>query len=606
MGISLDAFNYQFERMNQQAATKILFFSVFFVLWSYSGCQTTKSTGPLKINDNVTPGFKMPEGYIESARLNEKTAGRSAFVSPKQRVLQDLRFPQSKYLYAVDELEFDRASPPHTSSRTKILKPEAYSNWEEAGINDENIKQFLLTPGDYTDWGAIQPKRSGKPSAPVILRYYDPQSNQPYFPEHPVKLKETNKEVIIEGFRFDNINYWTLHGISIRGKSFNKRGVTGGIRNRLHTCTHIVIDYCLFENGGGGGLLMVTSSYNHIQNNVFRQTNQNLNGDGGAVGIAAARDKVSRDNCMVNNEVINFNDGMGLRMDGHQQNKPNDMIGDCPGTVYENNDIYITKELYTTTNEGTFACAENAFDFKNGTKSLLPADRIKIIGNRLWGFRPSDLSCGPSGSIGPAITLHRNASNIIIKDNIIFDVPIVLNILGHDKKFPDESMENIAFVNNLCFDIKKTSPSFYGGAALVIGTGIDAYYNTIVDSRYAIYLRNKKVVNRFQCNTFVNIEMAENFPEQDKLSWSDLNAWYKVPDKKLLYSPNGQRNTIGKTAKEAELDDFVFYIKRWTDPEKKIAPNAIPSATKKGPKVPVASDCHCAEGGDGGRWWAKQ
>lgn len=606
----------------------IFVFSLFFC-FSCGSCKSNKpaavvqqpktSTAPPSIpqgntkRDPATPGFRLPDNFAnqkDPAVLQRSTAKPAASTTPKEAAMADVRFPQSKYLHPLRELDINAAKPPHTSPKARILKPGAYASWEAAGINDPAIEQFLLTPGDYTGWGALRPTRSGKDKAPVILRYYDPGAAMPYHPEHPVKLKARGKEAIIEGIRFDNINYWTIHGISFRGKSADKRGVVGGAMNRLSEANYIVIDYCLIEDVSRGAIRMANTSYCHIQNNVFRQNNLDLNGDGGAVGITASRDREARNNRIVNNEIINFNDGVGLPREGARNRETKDpemdMVGDCPGTVFENNDIYITDALYVKNAEGVFSCAENAMDLKNGTKSLVPEDRVKIISNRMWGFRPSDPNCGPSGSAGPAITLHRNASNIIMRDNIIFDVPIVLTVVGHDRKFPDESMENIAFINNLCFDIKKTTPYPYGGSAFVLATGIDAYYNTIVNSRQAVYISNDKAINRFQCNTFVNIETAEAFPDQAKRSWSDLNAWYQAPEKNRLYSPNGQRITTGKTVKEADLDEFVFYIKRWTGPERRTVPNAIPSTTKKGPKVPVASDCHCAKGGEGGRWWAKE
>ncbi len=594
------------------------FLAILFILIG-GACRSNKQpvaqpTSSLSKEENMaTPGFRIPDNFINlgdvavAKLVNAKTIGG---ITPKDQALADLRFPQSRYLYPLTELNINAAKPPHMSSKSRVVNPRDFDSWKAAGIDDPAVSQILMTPGDYTAWGVLSPSRSGMERSPVILRYYDPNSVLPYHPDHPVRLKEKNKEVIIEGLRFDNIQYWIVHGLSFRGKTLDKRGAMGGVMNKIFNSKNIVIDYCLIEDVIRGAFRIVNTSYSHIQNCVFRQNNPQLNGDGGAVGIQASRNNESRNVCVVNNEVINFNDGFGLPREGARNRETKDpetdMVGDCPGTVFENNDIYITELLYTKSGGITFACAENAFDLKNGTKSHIPADKIRIIGNRMWGFRQSDPSCGPSGSAGPAITLHRHASNVLIKDNIIFDAPIALSVLGQDRKFPEERMENLAFVNNLCFDINKMSDYPYSGAALLLATGIDAFNNTILNSHYAVYISNRKAVNYFQCNTFINTEIAESFSDISQNSRSDQNAWYQYPDSKRIYSPNGTRNTIGSSAKDADLDDFIFYIKRWTGPEKKMVPNAVPSASKKGPKVPTSPDCHCGEGGDGGRWWAKE
>jgi hypothetical protein len=63
----------------------------------------------------------------------------------------------------------------------------------------------------------------------------------------------------------------------------------------------------------------------------------------------------------VNNEIINFNDGMGFPREGNPTGSESDLVGECLDNVFENNDIYITDLLYNP--DGT-ACAENSMDFK--------------------------------------------------------------------------------------------------------------------------------------------------------------------------------------------------------------------------------------------------
>ena len=445
--------------------------------------------------------------------------------TPKALALSDTRFPKVLSLNPLPELASSLVA------NYKILKPADYPSWKSVFASNPNITQFLLTPGNYTSWGVLAPDRSGTASKPIIVRYYNPNATLPYDPVHPVELKKQNKEAIIEGFKFENDNYWILHGLTIRGKSDGKGGAIGGAKNSIVNSDHIVIDYSLFENVTVIGIRIVNGSYNYIQNNVFRQLDIRLNGDGGAIGIQATRDDISGYNVVSGNEVIDFNDGMGLPREGHGDTSAKAMLGDTPGNVFEGNDIYITPINYTE--GGKYACAENAFDFKNGT---VTTDNVKVIGNRMWGFRPSDTSCGASGSNGTAISLHRNAKNITIEKNIFFDVPIGVNILASDKKFPGESMSNLIITNNILANFAPVS--FTTG--FLVSNNVTITNNTIMGAGSAFTFGNTKNVNPIiQNNLLLNIKTKN--PE----SLSSSNVWLTNP----------------------AYGDYTFYRKKWTGPE---------------------------------------
>ncbi|MCB0640201.1 MAG: hypothetical protein KDC44_01115 [Phaeodactylibacter sp.] len=161
-------------------------------------------------------------------------------------------------------------------------------------------------------------------------------------------------------------------------------------------------------------------------------------------------------------------------------------------------------------------------------------------------------------------------------------------------------------MNNLFYDMKDVIPgNFNSGLAFRISADVDVYYNTVVGARQLVFIQEKKARNRFQCNTFIDIEEA--FPyEKNNQSWAGMNAWYNYPDKEKIYSHRAKNNTFGTTIDAAELDDFTFYVRRWTGPEKVVLKDAIPSVRKKGPKVSGEEGCHCATGGEGDRWWAKE
>lgn len=584
-----------------------IFLVLGFVLFCSCGNGQSSKPSTLPRGGDTTPGFKLPEAYegMPDDPVLQKSTNRivNSNSTPKEKILQDKRFPTSRYLNLLPELDIEPAKMPHTSPRTRVITPNDFDSWEAAGVNDAGIDQLLMTPGDYTDWGPVIPKRSGSKSKSLIIRYYDPESNHPYSPEHPVRLKKLNKEVIVEGFKFDGISYWILHGLTFRGKMKIKRDLVGGISSSLFRSDNIVVDYCLFEDGLGRALRLYNASYNYIQNCVFRHTDSSFNGDGVAIGISATREKVSRSNKIINNEIINFSDGVGItRQYAKEGSGAEDQTGEGPGNVFENNDIYVTPEIYRYNESDTLACAENAFDFKTGTKSTLPEDRILIISNRLWGFRPADRSCGPSGSAGEAIIMQRMASNVLIKDNIIFDCNQGAFVKGTARKFPEEKVENIALVNNLFYKVGSYAKIGHHGTVFVLGRGIDAYYNTVIDATKLLWITGNRAENRFQCNTFIGMDSTTAYPTNRK-SWSSMNAWYDYPDANQIYSHNGKENVFGKKASEAKLDDFVFYVKRWTGPERVLIPNAIPTTAKSGPKVGTEQGCSCGKGGEGNRWW---
>ena len=522
-------------------------------------------------------------------------------------------FPESKYLRDVSMLDFPADKPPHKQKGVKIIRPGECSSWKDCGLDDPNIHYFLITPGDYTDFGKLELSTSGTAKQKRIIRYYNPKLSDPYNPPHPVKFsRKADMEVRIESIRMVGTSHWVFHGLTFRGKGRAKKGLVGGYTSQIgFGSNHNIINYCLFEEFlGVGAMRIFQSDYNTVQNCVVRNPvrGPGVGADMGGIGVSAYHNEKARGNRIVNNEIYNVTDCVGLvRNVAKNGDYSRSQMGEVPGTIIENNDFYIEKSLYRIHDGQEWACAENGLDFKEGTKSTDPKDRVRVLNNRIWGYRPTDQSCGGSGSSGAGVTIHRNASNMILRGNIIYDVPQGISVSApNKKKYPDEKAENIALVNNLFYDIKDPMPgNFNSGLALKLTIDTDVYYNTVVGARQLVFLKEKKAKTRFQCNTFIDIEEAHAY-ERNNQSWVSMNAWYNYPDREKIYSHRGKSNTFGNSASAAELDDFTFYVKRWTGPEKVVLKNVIPSKNKKGPNVAGEDGCHCARGGDGGRWWAKE
>lgn len=428
----------------------------------------------------------------------------------RDSLVYDPRFPASKYLDQLPELFVPRIYT--------VVRPESYRNWSECLAVNKYLK---LLPGDYTGWGQIKTAVSGTEADPVIIRHADTSEVSAY------QLRMTGREAVIEGLKLEGVSNIIITGVTIRGKGDEKNGVIGGIKSSISNCKNVVIDFCNIENVAFSAIRMVNVTGCIVQNCVFQQFDRALNGDGGAVGVQASRGRTSAGNRFVNNEIINFNDGMGMPRDGNPTGADSDLVGECLDNVFENNDIYITDLLYNP--DGT-ACAENSMDFKNGTKSN---SHNLVIFNRFSGNRPSGPECGSSGSNGCFISLHRAASGIDFKSNIFYDGAVGFNILQPDNKFPGESMENLNISNNLFFDLNAGQ-----SAGMIMANTAGISLCTVKGGQDGVFISNPKAnTSGVIKNLFVAVKNVE----------SELTA--------------KNRYVTGIAYR-----DYLFYARRWTGP----------------------------------------
>lgn len=468
-------------------------------------------------------------------------------------------FPRSKHLANLSNVEKEATQLLKAkSNKVLIIKSNRdYPSWRVCLKKNKGVQYFLIQPGDYRSWGVFEPTDSGVKTAKKALLYFDGQSRQVLEKEHPYDKKKKKKEVILESFVFNKVNFWTLHGISFRGKSNKRYNQVGGLPNNILDANFITINYCLIENiNNGSGIRILNSSQNFIQNCLFQQTNFDLTTDNPAILVSAHTGKSCRNNKIVNNEIQNWNDGIALARHISAKNPQFNQTGPCPGTIIENNDIYLTPEVYITENGETFAYAENAIDNKQGTKSTNPKDKIQIINNRLWGFRNTKTSKGASGSPGAVIALHRDASNHLVKNNIIFDAPIGIMIFKNNPKFPDERVENIEVSDNVFYEIRKTSNFPYAGSVFYISRGTNIKSNVIIQSDKSITYKNPLNENHFSDNVLIDVQED---PPSCHPKW-DLRSNNVRMNKKQVVGASIPR-------------DFVFYVKRWTGPEKMVFKN---------------------------------
>lgn len=495
------------------------------------------------------------------------------FSAPKVALKKANKFADSKYRRDMSMLDFSANQPPHKRKDVMVVTPDLGYDWRGLLYKNPDIRYFLITPGDYRKWGDLRPMYSGTAEQPYIFRYYNPKAAQPYNTAHPVKRKIQGKEAVLERFQFNGVSHWVMHGLTFRGQATEKDGKHGG----MYSCfwggsNHNIIDYCLVEQVVWGNAIRISDgSHNSVQRCVIRDKIEGFTGDNIGVTIDATVGKKARDNRVVDCEIYNVTDAVQLVYQVKMgRNAP--ITGEVPGTIIDNNDMYITKKLYRYKDGQELACAENGIDIKVGTASLADKDKVRIINNRIWGYRTTDQTC--SGvSNGTAIGIHRNASNILVENNIIFDVPRGVGVAGKSTQFPGDNVSHITVRNNILYNINSTADN--SGFAFVAYSDAQFTENTVKKTKYYL-LTPSDVLSVFNNNLVIDAE--QKIPNDKRVKCSfEQNSWVK--GKTLLKEDNAlQNNTKNRTSKitqQADLGDFIFYVKRWTKPERIIIPKVL-------------------------------
>lgn len=520
--------------------------------------------------------FSVGACKTNSPQLAEDNTPQIGFrVKQEVKSRADTKFMDSKYLRKTDMLDFPAISPPHKRKDVLIVRPNLpYSSWRDLLFKNKNIRYFLITPGNYQKWGDLRPISSGTAQQPYIFRYYDPESAKPYEPPHPVKLKLKGKEAVLERFNFIGISHWVLHGLTFRGQAEVKQEKRGGLYNCFRQQSdHNIVDYCLLEGVLWGNFIRINNSnYNSIQRCVIRDKIEGFRGDNIGVSVHATVGKKSIDNRIVDNEIYNVTDAVQFI---YQVNmgKNHPMTGEVPGTIVDNNDMYITKQLHRYKDGEELACAENGIDIKVGTSSTEESDRVRLTNNRIWGYRKTDKTCSGESN-GTAIGLHVNASNILIENNIIFDVPRGIGIAGKNNQFPEGNVGNNMVRNNIFYNINATADN--SGYAFVVYSDNSFVQNTVKNAKHFLIIPND-MPSVFKNNLFIDVE--QDAPKEARLQCSfQQNHW--IGDKKATLKKGEQRisgknNYTYPIAKQTDFKDFIFYIKRWTKPERIVIPKVL-------------------------------
>jgi hypothetical protein len=479
---------------------------------------------------------------------------------------------------------------------------------------------FCVRAGNYTTWGELQiDEVDGTANKPKVLRYYDPVDAAP---PHPVeRTHDFAHEAVFQNFRLIRSDNWIFDGLTIRNSPN---------ANRVFDSSNNVFNRLLIE-GGDTSLIRISgdSDNNVVQNSVLRNHSDKAIQEDRVCILLYTQDtdhkglKIENTH-IVNNEIYNCNDGVSL-LDSSV-----DHPVFYPGTIVENNDIYITDELYTDCMgnrdpNGACACAENAIDIKATISEENLANQetwVRLINNRIWGYRYTDETndgqgnrlCG-SGDNGPAIRSHNFSQALVIQGNVIMNSSKGFSISGIEKSHPPAT--NHSFVNNLLYNIRDCyNPEKQGlkqfhlqdkGQFLgcvdendmpsnVKGKGFDTsgnekdpshygntfYGNTVIDvgDRQNMSGEWAKILDAgdtYMCNVVLNSPGKEYAWHQTNSA--DRNAYYNSAPYCPSSAPCTDQYLIEESTVEAAMHaSFTFQWKRWTGSEQITIPDVLPTS----------------------------
>jgi hypothetical protein len=479
---------------------------------------------------------------------------------------------------------------------------------------------FCVQAGNYTIWGELKINNvDGTAAQPKVLRYYDSVNAAP---PHPVeRANDPLHEAVFQNFLLIGSDFWIFDGLTIRSSPTS---------NRVFDSSNNIFNRMLIEEGDTSLLRISGDSDNTVlQNSVLRNhSDKAIQEDKVCVLLYTDPSEPAgleiENTHIVNNEIYNCNDGVAL-LDSSVDNPVF-----YPGTIVENNDIYITDELYTDcmgnrNPNGACACAENAIDIKATIDEEDLADVatwVRFINNRVWGYRYTDESedgqgkrlCG-SGDNGSAIRSHNISRGLVMQGNVIMDSPKGLSVDGVDKPFPPTT--NHFFVNNLlynihdCYDPDKQGikqfllqdkGQFLGCVdendmpTNVKGIGFDTsgnekdlvhygntyYGNTVIDVGDRENLSGEwadilDAGETYLCNVVLNSPGKEYAWHQTNIA--DRNAYYDSIPYCPGSAPCENQNLIQEpTVAAAKHAPFMFNLRRWTNPGQFTIPDALPTS----------------------------
>lgn len=358
---------------------------------------------------------------------------------------------------------------------------------------DWSNNTICLAAGDHASKGTLTVPSSanGSPNSYKVLRYYRPGD----FNDDPWKQTNADKAKIAK-IEFHG-SYWLVDRVTLDGGGADSSNNISGGHNIFNRILVQNYNWTMFNLYG-------TKPYNTLQNSVLRNSGRRPHRDTHCIDTGYSPDYTR----IVNNEIY---DCAG---DGFQTSQGSAAVG----FVIENNDIYQTTALRADgsgrlTQGGNYSCGENAIDLKSGGTAANP---LKVIHNRFWGFRWTDMNCGSTGSGGEAVVLHADNSHGLIQDNIIWNVPYAISA-------SNPSPSRYSVIGNLIFDSKHSPYSDAYTITLAKASSTEIYLNTIISATKAVSIGNG-TTNDARCNVIISSGESNGTSSQ----FND-NGYYSSP-----------------------------------------------------------------------------
>lgn len=435
------------------------------------------------------------------------------------------------------------------------------NSWAAIDWNNDTI---CVGPGDHRSRGPLYLTVSGSNTSRKIIRSTDATP--------PWRLSAADR-ARLSRVEFNGADNWVVHGLAI-DDTINFPGV---YFTPDSGATYNILDHVLIQ-GHDNSLVhfMWGNRGNRLQNSVVRSSRPSSN-ENNCVAIGG-----SPDTWITNNEIYDCNKAISAGSG----------VWSIPGTKIENNDLYVSPNVYTdcrgnyTPNNPQSQCAANeaVISLKAGGTST---DLVHITHNRMWGARSGDSAVlgGVNGGEAPTISVSNDMPNnpgypgadyLLIANNVIWDTQVGI---GNWWGTPD----HFSVIGNIFFDIKRQQGD-YPGYAIRLNqvSNAEIYFNTFVETENWIQLLADVRDTDIRCN--VVIDSPAKTGSTSGSTVADNNAFFNG-------AVLGQNYLSFSSAGQSATGDYCFFRKLRTGPEQVCIPKVKPTSSS-----PHVRACNTAVG----------
>lgn len=397
-------------------------------------------------------------------------------------------------------------------------------------------RTICLEAGDHTSKGTltIPSSANGSAGSYKVLRYArrDDTNDEPWNQSSSNRAKLS--QLVVQG------DYWLVHRLTFPAIN----GTSPSPRIELSRNSNDQIYSRLLVEGNRKsshyyGLspedCNATPSRITVQNSVFR----NVGPIGRGREAIAINFPCGNDMRAVNNEIYDWvSHPLQLGRNAFSDGSRVQMLR----TVVENNDLYVTSGLYTDcagnyTPSGPCAASESVISTKLRASA---GNETKMIKNRIWGTRYTDMNVCCTGTTGQAIGNYDNNDYILFQNNIIMEAPVGINNIADHNSF----IGNIFYWIRAFRSDKGSHTIDRWNSNDGVAKRYEAYLNTVILSEKTSFppLADSEVDTR--CNVFIDSgPKRSGTPPSDSVA--DYNAFYGTPS----FAFNGTNTKIDNPLK---------------------------------------------------------